>query len=92
MNGSFTPSKASRSATLVCVKPPGLTMAKLMPLPRAVCTQVDEFVFGIALEGDHLMAELRRGVLGAFFDRGQGVRPINLGFALPQEVEVRAVE
>ena len=43
----------------------------------------DELVFGIALEGDHLVAELRRGVLGTFFDRGQGVRTINLGLALP---------
>jgi uncharacterized protein involved in exopolysaccharide biosynthesis len=32
------------------------------------------------------------GVLGAFFDRGQRVRPVHLGFALAQQVQVRAVE
>ena len=92
MNGSFTPSNASRSATLVCVKPPGLMMAKLMPLAFARLHAVDQLVFGIALEGDQLVAELRRGVLGAFFDRGQGVRAVDLGFALAQQVQIRAVE
>jgi hypothetical protein len=48
MNGSFTPSSESRSATLVWVKPPGLMMAKEMPL--AWPPAHDELVLGIALK------------------------------------------
>ena len=58
MKGSFTPSSASRSATLVCVKPPGLMMAKLMPLALRRLHAVDQLVLGIALKGDELVPEL----------------------------------
>ena len=92
MNGSFTPSSASRSATLVWVKPPGLMMANAMPLALRGLHAVDQLVFGVALEGDQLVAELRGGVLGAFFDRCERVRAVDLGFALAQQVQVRAVE
>jgi hypothetical protein len=53
---------------------------------------VDQLVFGVALEGNQLVPPFGRGVLGAFFDRRQGVRAINLGFPLAQEVQVRSVE
>ena len=53
---------------------------------------IDEFVFGVALEGHQLMAELVGGDLGAFFDGGQRVRPVDFGLALPEQVQVRTVE
>src|SRR6185503_20446439 len=52
---------------------------------------IDQFVFGIALEGDQLMAEPGGGVPGAFFYGGQRVGPVNFGLALPQQVQVRPV-
>ena len=53
---------------------------------------IDELVLGVALEGDQFVAKLGGRSFGAFFDGGQGVCAINLGFALPQQVQVRPIE
>src|SRR5688572_20405989 len=46
---------------------------------------VDELVLRVALEGHELVAELRGRVFRAFFDRGEGVRAVNVRLSLPQE-------
>src|SRR4051812_23919715 len=53
---------------------------------------IDELVLGVALERDHFMAETGGGVPGALFDGGQGVGTVNFRFALPQQIQVRAIK
>ena len=92
MNGSFTPSSESRSATLVWVKPPGIEDGEADAVGLGRLHAIDELVFGVALKGDQLVAELVGGDLRALFDGGQRVRSVNFGLALPQQVQVRPVE
>ncbi len=53
---------------------------------------IDELMLGIALKRDQFVPQLVGRDLGALFDGGQRVRSVNLGFTLPEEVQVRSVE
>ena len=57
MNGTPTPSRASRSATLVWVNAPGLKMTNSTPSRLRGVDRVDELVLGIALQGQQFMTQ-----------------------------------
>ena len=53
---------------------------------------IDELMLGVALKRHELVPQVGRGGFRAFFDGGERVRAVHLGFALTQQVEIRAVE
>ena len=81
---------ASRSATLVWVRPPGLIEDAVRGAARAL-DPVDQLAFVVRLEG----AELRPRRLGLRRERrvdlGEGGPAVDLGLAGPEEVQVRPV-
>ncbi len=92
MNGSFTPSSASRSAMLVWVKAPGLKMRKLDPFGARAVHDADELVLGVALARDQAVAQLRGQVSAALGDLLEAVRPVDSRLALTQQIQIRSVE
>ena len=92
MKGTRTASSASRSATLVWVRPPGVEEDEVDLLGRAALDPVDQLMLGVALEGDQRVACLGGELGQPLLNRGERVRPVERGFPGAQQVEVGPIK
>ena len=86
------PASASRSATLVWVYAPALTMAAAAPLLAGAVDAADQLALAVALETFDADAEgcAERGDVP--LDVGQRGMPVNLRLARAEQIEIWAVE
>ena len=91
-NGIATAANASRKATLVCVKPPGLITMKSVPSVSRRVDAVDQHAFVIALERLQARTGIRRNLLQLVVNVRQRGASIHRGLACTEQVEVGAVK
>ena len=89
MNGRWTPSSASRSATLVWVSPPALTIATSK---SRWCSRSISAPSWFDWKKSTVEAELRGPRRDPGVDLVERLVAVDLGLARPDEVEVRALQ